>query len=292
MNSMTGYGRAAIENARFRAHIALRSVNHRSLDVVVRMREPYRASEAAARRAVAQRLARGRVEAVIEIEALGAGLGSIELRMEVVASLVEELAKLRPLLGERIELSAGDVLGFPGAIAVSSEGAAWQDPDEEWLLAGIDQALDELIASRSREGAALAAVLSATLEQLVEAVRTLDAQREVVRAELADRYRKRIVDLAADTELDPGRLAQEVAILLEKSDVAEELDRLRGHCEHFASALGSADPVGKRLDFLAQEIARELNTLAAKSRDLELTRVVLDARLFCERLREQVQNVE
>jgi uncharacterized protein (TIGR00255 family) len=142
------------------------------------------------------------------------------------------------------------------------------------------------------EGANLAAVMEERTRALGVIVARLDTLRAPVREELGSALRRRVEELLGGQNLDEVRVAQEVALLVDRSDVSEEIDRLRSHLDHFRSILRDAGPAGKRLDFLTQEIFRELNTLGAKCRNAEMTRAVLDAKVLCEQIREQVQNVE
>jgi uncharacterized protein (TIGR00255 family) len=166
------------------------------------------------------------------------------------------------------------------------------DDEAELVARTAEEALAQLVAARDLEGVTLARVLGERLAELLAAASRLRARAPEVRGELHEGLRRRVRELLAGPAVDELRLAQEVALLAERSDVVEELDRLDGHLRHFAGLLAEPGALGKRLDFLAQEILRELNTLGAKCRDGEMTHTVLDAKVLCEQLREQVQNVE
>ncbi|HKV11921.1 MAG TPA: DUF1732 domain-containing protein, partial [Thermoanaerobaculia bacterium] len=169
---------------------------------------------------------------------------------------------------------------------------AWEPEDHELLLRVAEEAVAQLVAGREREGANLVAILDERLNGLGEAAARLDGMRGNVREELAAALRKRLAEILGGQQLDEARIAQEVALLVDRSDVSEEIDRLRSHVEHFRSVTREPGATGKRLDFLTQEIFRELNTLGAKCRNADMTRAVLDAKVLCEQMREQVQNVE
>ncbi len=292
MRSMTGFGQAADENARYRIRVVLRSVNHRFLDLVVRLRDAQRTSEPALRELLSSRLSRGRVEVNVDVEPLGAS----PIRVELDSRAVEELSRAldRLLEAEVIErgLTAGDLIRQPQLLRVSEPESRWDAGDEELLLAVASRALAELVEARETEGGKLAAALVERLAGLAGAGAELRAIAAASVAESAAALRERLAALLGDRELDEGRLAQEVALLADRSDVTEELDRLGAHLEHFREVIESDGAVGKRLDFLTQEIFRELNTLGSKCRNAAMTRVVLDAKVLCEQLREQVQNVE
>jgi uncharacterized protein (TIGR00255 family) len=189
-------------------------------------------------------------------------------------------------------LSAGDLIRLPEAFRVDLSGEAWSEEDDEALLSAARAAIAQLVAGREKEGASLAAIMEEKLRGVGEAVARLDTLRGPVREELMASLQRRLAELLGNQSLDESRIAQEVALLVDRSDVSEEIDRLRSHLEHFRAVTGEPGASGKRLDFLTQEIFRELNTLGAKCRNAEMTRAVLDAKVLCEQIREQVQNVE
>ncbi|MEA2694628.1 MAG: hypothetical protein QOJ16_4015 [Acidobacteriota bacterium] len=292
MRSMTGYGEAAAESARHAVAVSLRAVNHRFLDLQVRLAEECRGSESALRDLVGKAAARGRVEMRVEVRSVAERRATVELHRGVVEAAHAAIHQLvEQGLIER-GLSAGDLLRIPEAFRVELDGGGWDDDDQELLLKVAGEAVAQLVASRDREGRSLAAIMDERLASLGEVVSRLDTLRGPVREELAAGLRRRLAELLESQPVDEGRLAQEVALLVDRSDVSEEIDRLRSHLDHFRSVIGESAPAGKRLDFLTQEVFRELNTLGAKCRNAEMTRAVLDAKVICEQLREQVQNVE
>jgi uncharacterized protein (TIGR00255 family) len=292
MRSMTGYGEAAAENARHGIAISVRGVNHRFLDLQLRLAEEARASEGPLRDLVGREVSRGRVEMRVEVRRLGERRVDVEVNMAVVQAAH---AAVHRLVGEGLVeagLTAGDLLRLPEAFRVEVADEGWDEDDEALILQVAGRALAQLVAGREREGASLAAVLAERLDALEGVVARLDALRPGVREELAATLHRRIAELLAGQPLDELRLSQEVALLVDRSDVSEEVARLHSHLGHFREVVRDAGPVGKRLDFLSQEIFRELNTLGAKCRNAAMTRGVLDAKVICEQLREQVQNVE
>lgn len=292
MRSMTGFGQAGGESARHAVTVTIRAVNHRFLELRLALGDDYRASEEALRSLLGRELTRGRVDAVVEIRALAARAARVRVDREVVRAAhaaVEELFE-GGLVGEK--LTAGDLLRLPEALVVERDHDLWDAADQALVLEVAGEALAQLVAAREAEGAALAAVLARRLDELAAVVETLTRLREASRQATLDTLRARLDELLGASGIDPARLTQEAALLVERSDVAEELDRLGSHCRHFRELLVAPGAAGKRLDFLAQEIGRELNTVGAKCRDAAMTRAVLDGKLLCEQLREQVQNVE
>lgn len=290
MRSMTGFGSATAENARLRVAVTLRSVNHRFLDIALRLRDEHRGSDAAVRDHLATELHRGRVEVSVDVVARAAA-GPVTVDTAALTALVESLRELESRGLITGGLTAGDVLRLPQLLRLDS-GETWGAEEETLLLEALHDALAQLVASRRSEGARLLPVLQEKLAGLAAVETALRAAvgpaRETTAKALADRLER----LLGERQLDPDRLAQEVAILADKSDVTEELDRLGAHLEHFRTLLAESGAVGKRLDFLTQEIFRELNTVGSKCRNSEMTPLVLDGKVLAEQLREQVQNVE
>jgi uncharacterized protein (TIGR00255 family) len=292
MRSMTGYGEASGRNQRRAVTVSLKAVNHRFLDVQLRLGDELRGSEVALRELLARELARGRVEARVEVRALGERGAGVEVDLEVVRALhaaVSELLESGVLVGG---LTAGDLLRMPAALRVASAVEGWGDADERLLLDTAAAAVAQLTAGREAEGAGLAAVLDGRLTELGAIAERLDALRGPALEESVAALRRRVSELLAGHALDESRVAQEVALLADRCDVSEEIDRLRSHLQHFRAVAAEPGASGKRLDFLTQEIFRELNTLGSKCRNAAMVRAVLDAKVLCEQLREQVQNVE
>lgn len=292
MRSMTGYGEASGENARHGITVSLRAVNHRFLDLQLRIGEELRGSEAALRDAIGKEVTRGRVEARVEVRPVGERKATVQVNMGVIR---EAHAAVHKLVEDGLidrGLSAGDLIRLPEAFRVDLAGEEWNEEDDELLLSVARTAVAQLVTGREKEGGSLAAIMEEKLRAIDETVGRLDVLRGPVREEIAASLRRRLTELLGNQALDEARIAQEVALLVDRSDVSEEIDRLRSHVEHFRTVTREAGASGKRLDFLTQEVFRELNTLGAKCRNAEMTRAVLDAKVLCEQIREQVQNVE
>lgn len=289
---MTGFGEGRAENQRLEVAATLRTVNHRFLDMSVRMSEEYRVLEPELVQRLRDRLERGRVELRLSVKPRGVRKVKIEVDEEVAARYIEASNRLAERDGVTKNLASGDLLRLPEVVSVEAGEAATPDQDKEAVNRALDEALEHLLASRSREGADLAEVLRRTVEELTRVVSQLAGLRTELQRTLYEKTRKRLVELAGEVAVDEARLAQEVALLVDRADVQEEIDRLNVHVERFGSLLDTDGAVGKRLDFLTQEILRELNTIGSKCRSSDATQLVLDGKVLCEQLREQVQNVE
>ena len=288
IRSMTAFARVARETAFGTLTWELRSVNHRYLEAVFRLPEDWRFLEPELREATTRRIRRGKLEATLRItpsagEAEGA-LRLDEVRLDAVIAAAEQVAgRLR----NPAPVDPLAVLGWPGVI-----GAEEADTEalQAEILAAYREALDVLVATREREGARLAETIRerlAAMRPLVEAAR--ERLPEVLET-LRRRLRERVAEAVAEPDAD--RLEQELVYLAQKLDVAEELDRLAHHIDEVERVLGQDQPVGRRLDFLMQELHREANTLGAKSVDSRLTDISVELKVLIEQMREQVQNIE
>ncbi len=292
MRSMTGFGQASRENERARITVTLRGVNHRFLDLSLRLRDELRREEPALRELLSGRLWRGRVEVSVEVVTVGRRGVEVSIDSQVAAAVSAFAADLEADGVISGGPTFGDLLRLPELVRLELPDPEWTPADRDMLLSVADDALEQLIAARGDEGEKIHAALSVRLEGLRRLVAELTSRREQATGELAASLRRRIAELLAGEAMDEDRLAQEVAYLVDRSDVSEELDRLESHFEQFGSISCQDGSIGKRLDFLLQEIFRELNTLGSKCRDSLMTRHVLDAKVLCEQLREQVQNIE
>jgi uncharacterized protein (TIGR00255 family) len=270
--------------------VEIRSVNHRFLDI--RVRGPSELPDVAnvVESFVRERLSRGRFDITVRLD--GAALGAMAIDRERARTVFAELVALRDELAPQADVPLSLLGAVPDLFVPSIErgGAALHAS----LGAAVDAALTSLDAMRLREGQSLGEDLVrrlATIRRLMQTV--------VTRAPLVvEAYKKRLKEradrlrVATDIEVDPGRLEQEVALFADRIDIAEELTRLEGHSEHFESLLRCADAIGRRLDFLLQEMAREANTIGSKSQDVTIAHAVVELKAEIERMREQVQNVE
>jgi uncharacterized protein (TIGR00255 family) len=290
--SMTGFGTASGDNGRYRVTVELRSVNHRGLDVVIRTKEVCRAAEPELRAMLKERLHRGRVEVTVNAEPVSAPEQTAEIDRALAAALGRLAAELRGQGLAEGTLGPGDLLRIPGLVRIATVDTAWSDDDQALLRGVAAAAIDRAVESRRIEGASLEDELRRGFERVRELVALLIERRGEVTRHYLRALEERLRSLLGDALPDRQRLEQEIALLVEKSDVNEELERLRAHLEHGAGVLSGPPPAGRRLDVLLQEMLREISTIGAKCRDLEMSRTVMEARLVSEQMREQVQNVE
>ena len=284
---MTGFGRASVEAADRRLRVEIRSVNHRGLDIKVRGSELDAYCEVEVARAIRASVERGAVTVHVRDESSAAAAGVDEAR---VRGVYEVLERLRQEL--RIEQPVD--LATIGAFMTASGTGVQAEGDSLWqaLRPAVIAALAELVATRRREGDALAADLEAHRAQLAALASSLRQATATLPDKFARRLEERLAVLSGQVGVDAGRVAQEVALAAERLDVAEELVRLDTHLGHFRELLAGPGAVGRKLDFVIQEIGRELNTIGSKSQDAGVAALVIEAKSSLERMREQAQNVE
>jgi uncharacterized protein (TIGR00255 family) len=295
--SMTGFGRAGGDlSARLSATVVAKSVNHRYLDVQVRtsVREEVPEIEAEVRSAASRHFSRGRVNVQVNLEWRQPPEIAAAVNAEAVRSLVLQLRELTDDHGAPLgSVEPGQVLALPGLISVSGSSTVLDDDELRALGVLVDAAAAEASAMRVREGDQILGQLETELAQVASFVDWFEPQMSEIRERVLERSRARILDLVgADAHVDPDRIAQEAAVLADRADVAEEVVRLRAHLETFGERLAAGGVVGRTLDFLCQEIHRELNTLGSKCREVGIGDRVVDAKTALERVREQVQNIE
>ena len=289
MKSMTGYGRAqaALPDGT-QLSITLRSVNHRFLDLSLKMRDDLGALEAPLRKLVGATVARGHVDLSVRVTRSAGGAVSID--GAAAARYAEAWDALSKERGLPRELTARDLLSLPGVVRVGEDEAG--EALGAAVLETAAAALADFDASRRREGEAVATALEAILERLEAGIGKVSEAREGLAERLLAQLRERVAKLADGVPLDEARLAQEIALLADRADITEEVDRFRAHLVEARRLMKGEHTSGKRLDVLAQELHREANTASQKARELPLTRVLLDLKSDVEALKEQIQNVE
>lgn len=293
LRSMTGFGLADGElSSRFGASVRLSSVNGRFLEVVVRSqpRLDQAEIEPTLRAVISERLTRGRVTATINVKADSPGAGVVSMNWGVAGAVAEQL-RTRPAGLELAPLSFRDLLSIPGFLEGGGE-VALDEGERGRLLALVGAACSALVETRAQEGQALRGQIDGEIAVLAGFVRWLGEQNGAIVTALMGRLRQRLTDLVGDGAVSEERLLQEAAIAAERADVAEEIARLEAHLAHLRGLLDDDGPVGKRLEFLLQEVLREVNTAASKCREVGMGERVVEAKAAVERLREQFANIE
>lgn len=287
IHSMTAFARGERSGGQGRLVLELRSVNHRYLDASLRLPEALRRFEGGLRDRLRARLDRGKVELTLRY-APATGDAALTLDDAQLRAVVAAAGQAAEALGDRAaSVDPVEVLRWPGVLR---DREVDHDALGAELTALAETVLGDFLAHREREGAQLAGLIEARLEGIEEIVAEVRAGAATLAAALRDRLVARVAELSV--ELDPHRLEQEIALLAQKADVAEELDRLETHVTEIRRTLAGAGPAGRRLDFLAQELNREANTLASKASAADVALRAVDLKVLIEQIREQIQNIE
>jgi uncharacterized protein (TIGR00255 family) len=285
--SMTAFCRAQLEQPQGHLVWEIRSVNHRYLDVHLKLPEELRSLEPSCRERVNKRLNRGRVDALLKFEAAPSTAKELVINSESLDAIVLAVEQVRARSLDCGQVSPIDMLRWPGVIEQTKNDI---DSLTQAALDSFDNALSELTETRTREGARLGKLISDRIDAARKIVGALRDDLPEIELSMKQRWQRRLDDLG--DEVDPARLNQELALLLTRSDVSEELDRLDTHFDEVSRVLGEKKPVGRRLDFLMQELNREANTLGSKSVDLRNTNASVELKVLIDQMREQVQNIE
>ena len=290
LSSMTGFARAERQAGSLRLRIELKSVNGRGLDMRLRLAPGLEFTEIMLRQLLSRHLSRGSVNLFATLDRNGAG-GAVRVNEQALAAVLAALDRIRHV--DSVPARLDGILALPGVLELD-DGAGLLDEDE---LARLVQecaadAIGGLRAARQQEGAEIALVLRGQLDTIIGLLDAAETHPARSRTAIEARLREQIALLCDDTGLPPERLAQEALLLATKADIQEELDRLRTHVAAARMLIAEGGPVGRRLDFLAQEFNREANTLCSKANAVELTAIGLDLKAVIDQLREQVQNIE
>ena len=297
IRSMTGFAALSREENGDKVSVTIKSVNHRFLDVLLKAPQMLAPVEGRVKSLVQRRVTRGRVEVQIGVEVTAAPAREVVLDEALLARLTQLLADARSRGLVVGELTASDVLRIPQLLDIrlknADQGTAAPPPGVAALLdAVVTEALDALVVMRATEGRFIQSDLDAKLATLGGFVDDLERIGRDGQQQLEARLRERLADLPPDIQGDPAAVAQETVRFVARSDVDEEIVRMRGHAEHWRALAVGPEPCGRKLDFLVQEMNREINTIGSKVEGARATEIVIAAKAELERLREQVQNVE
>ena len=291
MRSMTGYGRGESERDGAKICVEVNSVNRKQSDIVINLPRELSALEPRVRQVVGDRVTRGRTNVVVGIERNISSRHNLALDGALARSYHDGMRALQKELGVSGEITIEMILQAPGVMRFSEDSFA---PNEIWppLEEALDLGLTELIKMREREGKHLAKDLIHRLKIVRQSLKEVRKMHPTVAQKYREGLRKRINQAGFELAPDDDRLLKEVALFADRSDVSEELTRLESHLAQFAHLLRKNEPVGRSLEFITQEISRELNTLGAKGGDAEISRHVVACKSEVEKIREQIQNLE
>ncbi len=291
IKSMTGFGRFEVSEQNKKITVEMKSVNHRYLDVSVRMPKQLNSFDAAIRAEIKKYASRGKVDVYISYEDTSEDMTSLKYNSELATEYVSYYKSISEQFGIENDISTSKLMRCPEVLVMEENQT---DEDELWKMVqkAVDGACEKFVESRLSEGAHLKNDLSAKLDGMMNIVESIAVRSPEVFEEYRVNIRKQVEELLGNTQIDESRIATEVVLFADKMCIDEELVRLRSHVEKMKSDLMTGEDVGRKLDFLAQEMNREANTILSKANDLEVTNRGIDLKTEIEKIREQIQNVE
>ena len=291
MNSMTGFGKAEVLTKNMRCTAEVTSFNNRFLELSVKLPRQLSSLEAQLREMVGDRVSRGKVSLYIGYDEIGNNAAKYHINSDAIKAYYSQLKEIQRKLKIPGKVEIEDILAIPESYSTSSESV---DEKEIWPIVkkAADKALTQMSFMRSKEGAALSNDMAKRIEVIEKLLAQVEAESKTVVEKMREKLVKRIEEILQSTSVDQTRLEQEVAFYADKSDITEECTRFASHNAQFKHAFELKEPVGKKLNFLLQEMNREANTIASKSSELNIAKATLAMKEEIEKLREQVQNVE
>ena len=290
IKSMTGFGQGSAEGDTFRVRVDIRSVNNRALDVHTRLPQELSSLEVTLKKQVQAAVKRGRVDVSVYVEQLRPA--TFEINRPLISGYITALSDLKREFSLDGDPTLELIAKLPGALQVSLDSGSLDETLVAGAVAALSQALASLTEMRVVEGQGLAAELTARLDNIERQMPTIENEAERLPAIYREKLMKRLQEVLGSGQLDEARVAQEAVMLADRSDISEEIARLKSHIGQMRDLIRSADEAGKRLDFILQEMNREANTILSKSNDLAISDAAIVIKTEVEKLREQGQNVE
>ncbi len=291
LKSMTGFGRSVKEIDGYVITVELKSVNHRYFEFSSRIPRQYGFLDEKLKAYVNSRVSRGKVECYVSIEALDTDSANVDVNKTLAGAYVNAMHEIADTYGLKEDFSATVIARFPDVLIVRK---AEEDEDKIWgyVKDVADSAIDKFIEMRTVEGAKMKEDIQSRASYIMDCVAFIENRSPITVKEYNEKLVERVHDIIGDASLDEARILQEVAIYADKVAVAEETVRLRSHIDQLNAFLLSDEPIGRKMDFLVQEINRETNTIGSKANDIDIARKVVDIKAEVEKIREQIQNIE
>lgn len=291
VKSMTGFGRCEVSEGDRKMTVEMKSVNHRYLDVNIKMPKKLNFFESAIRGLLKQYIQRGKVDVFITYEDLTESNVSLRYNREIAEEYLKYLRQMSEEFGLENDVKTGALSRYPEVLVMEEQQV---DEEELWKLLerAIKGACEQFVQTRITEGENLKRDLIAKLDEMLEHVAFIEERSPQVVAEYRSRLEDKVHELLADVQIEESRIATEITIFADKICVDEEIVRLRSHMEHTRDTLQTSDSVGRKLDFIAQEMNREANTILSKANDLEISNRAIELKTGIEKVREQIQNIE
>ena len=290
IKSMTGFGRGKYENEGRNYTVEIKSVNHKYSDINVRLPKFFNSIEDIIRKTVANSISRGKVDVFITFENYSSKAATIRINRELAKEYIKELKTLASETDLKFDLNVIDISKLPEILKIEDE----QDEEliENELMIAVNDALDKFVSMREIEGAKLIEDIQKRIYLIQDKVKEITKYSGTLVEEYMKKLQIRVKELMNNQEIDENRLMQEIVIFSDKSSIEEELTRLQSHISQFLELIKQSSPIGKKIDFLIQEINRETNTIGSKANSLEITNLVIEIKTEVENIREQIQNIE
>lgn len=290
IKSMTGYGKANVSQDKREYQVEIKSVNHRYLDISVKMPRTLSYLEEDVKKVIGTKVKRGKIDVFITFENHSSEGKEIKINTEIAQIYIEELKKLAKQEDILANIEVTEISKFPDVLSIQNNEE--EETIKLELLEAVSQATDKLVQMRTIEGSKMAEDLLVRIQAIQEKVKEISSLSTGLIEEYVVKLEGRIKELLKNQEIDEARLAQEVVIYADKCSVEEEVTRLKSHISQFEKLLKTEEPIGKKLDFIIQEMNRETNTIGSKANHLEITNDVIDVKTELENIREQIQNIE
>ncbi len=291
VRSMTGYGRETAESENWSVTVEMKSVNNRYLDLSIKMPKPYYSLEDAIKKEIGGVLRRGHVDVYVTVDEIGETKPSIAVDTALAKEYCRAIREIAAAVDLPYQVSLKEIASYSGVLTAQKEES---DLDELWetMVIAVRGSLKQLFDMRVIEGEKLAADIASRMHILAEIREKIAVRSPLVVADYREKLTNRMAEILGEVEIDRDKILSEAAFFADKADIAEELARLLSHFEQFGADLAKDEPVGRKLDFILQEINREVNTIGSKANDTEISHLVIEAKGELEKIREQVQNFE
>lgn len=291
IKSMTGYGRGSFEQSGRSFNVEIKSVNNRYLDIFIRLPRGINTLEDRIRKYVATKVYRGKIDVYINQEKFGEDDVAVNVDENIAAAYYNALKTLKERFGLNEEITLSQLTNYPDVISMEKKE---EDIEVIWdiLVKALDQAIELFLEMRSNEGTKLGKDIKERCQLIKTKVEEIENRSSGVVDEFREKIKVRITEYLKEIEIDEARLLNEVAFFADKSSITEEIVRLKSHISQLENTLSDRDTIGRKLDFLIQEMNREINTIGSKANDLYITNIVVDVKSELEKIREQVQNIE
>lgn len=292
MKSMTGYGTGTHETDRFKVSVEMRSLNGRYCDIRIKSPQQLAPLEQDMKKKVLTKVSRGKIDVIITLNGLADTEYEITVNRPFISGYLEVFHQIRNEFGLKGDLDSSRILELPGVMEFKIKEKTYESEEIEAIMNALDSALTSLDAMRTKEGETIQKDIEVRVKSMEEKRLIVEEKCKMIPLQYKKKLESRLKEIEPEIKLNPARLEQEVAFIADKNDITEEVARLKGHFEHIESLISQEGLIGKKIDFLLQEVNREANTINSKVGNLDICRAAIDIKMEAEKIREQIQNIE